>query len=79
MRQKVRHKALTMREQLARARARVCVTGGTHGITNERLQPLAGGNTCRKSQPPNANIILIAIEKYRHYAETLFSFSFASR
>lgn len=77
MRQKVRHKALTMREQLARAR--VCVTGGTHGITNERPQPLAGGNTCRKSQPPNANIILIAIEKYRHYAETLFSFSFASR
>lgn len=39
------------------------------------LNPLCFGNTCRKSQPPNANIILIAIEKYRHYEETLFSFS----
>lgn len=55
----------------------------TGGITNESkrererekvLDPL--GNTCRKSQPPNANIILIAIEKYRHYEETLFSLSF---
>lgn len=62
---------------------RLYVTGGTHGIrtyiyiytTNESpLNPLCFGNTCRKSQPPNANIILIAIEKYRHYEETLFSF-----
>ena len=47
----------------------VRVTCGTQSITND---PWPGGNTCRKSQPPNANIILIAIEKYGHYAETSF-------
>lgn len=55
----------------------VCVTGGTHGTSNES-QPSVARHTCRKSQPPIANIILIAIEKYRHYLETLFSFGFAA-